>query len=367
MNQTVSVIIRTMVGREKFLDKCLFILSGQSHTDIEPIVVAQLKQNDENLESLKNIVAKWKKYFPKIQFIYHVAKHDARAHSLNMGKDVASGRYIAFLDDDDKVYPAHYKKLITALQNSQFAWAYSDIVRADFNADNQLISRTFPFERPHYSFAHHLIGNYIPIHAFVIDTERATDLEKVNEQLSKLEDYDFLLRLAFKHQPLYLKGATAEYCIRSDGSNTVLSNSKLNNIEQAKKQQEWDNAEKEVDKLKLLQFGWWVEEIQALVKDSHTPFASKVQTNNNIESDAMPNLAIIQSNLEKIYHSHTWKIIRAGKKINWKLRGKPKKPNKVPNDPRLMQKELAKIMSSPAWLLLSPLYCIEVLVKKWKK
>lgn len=36
-NDLISIIIRTMPGREKFLDKCLFILSGQIHKNIEPI------------------------------------------------------------------------------------------------------------------------------------------------------------------------------------------------------------------------------------------------------------------------------------------------------------------------------------------
>lgn len=156
MNQTVSIVIRTMPGREHFLDKCLFILSGQQYQDLEPIVVAQCKTDSESVEKIDALIAKWKKHFPKISFLHHTSDTDARAKSLNMGMKYASGRYLAFLDDDDKVYPHHYQQMVQALQKSKFSWVYCEIVRADFNKDGQLVSRSYPFRRGDYSFHDHI-------------------------------------------------------------------------------------------------------------------------------------------------------------------------------------------------------------------
>lgn len=62
-NDFISVIIRTMPGREKFLDKCLFILSGQVYEYIEPIVVVQKLNEKDSLENIESIITFWKKKF----------------------------------------------------------------------------------------------------------------------------------------------------------------------------------------------------------------------------------------------------------------------------------------------------------------
>ena len=354
MNQTVSIVIRTMPGREHFLDKCLFILSGQQYQDLEPIVVAQCKTDSESVEKIDVLIAKWKKHFPKISFLHHISDTDARAKSLNMGMKYASGRYLAFLDDDDKVYPHHYQQMVQALQKSKFSWVYCEIVRADFNKDGQLVSRSYPFRRGDYSFHDHIRGNFIPIHAFVVDRERAKDIGFVNETLCKNEDYDFLLRLAFKYEPLHIPNYSAEYCIRSDGTNTVLSHGTLTHTEAVQKRQEWAEADKQLYQLKTEQFGWWIKEIDTV-------------SISNLSSNDVGDHASAQHYLLKIYHSYTWKIIRLGKKINWFFRGRPKKKNSIPGSESLARVELLKVVFSPAWLILSPLYCVEQFLKKMLK
>ncbi|MBF0803242.1 MULTISPECIES: glycosyltransferase family 2 protein [unclassified Neisseria] len=350
MNQTVSVVIRTMPGREHFLDKCLFILSGQQHHDLEPIIVSQCKTRTDSLEKTRLLIEKWQKYYPNIRFLHHVSEADARSLSLNMGMEAATGRYLAFLDDDDKVYPHHYQQLVQALQKSKFAWAYSGIVRADFNKDGQLISRSYPFYQGEYSFHEHMKNNFIPIHSFVLDRERAGGLGTVNEQLCKNEDYEFLLRLAFRHEPLRVPGHSAEYCIRSDGSNTILSGGAVTSHEAMQKREAWHEADRQLYRLKVKHFGWWVKEIDTIAV-------------NPIFNGSPANSLPASQHLVDIYRSHTWKIIRFGKKINWAMRGRPKKRNIIPPTAGA-EAELFKIIFSPAWLLFSPLYCLEQSVRK---
>ena len=357
MNQTVSIIIRTLPGREHFLDKCLFILSGQLYQDLEPIIVAQYHTDENDVQKINEVIEKWEYFFPKIKFIHYLSQTDTRSHSLNLGIESAAGRYLAFLDDDDKLYPQHYKKLVESLQKTRFAWAYCNITRAEFNKNGQLISRTFPYHRNHYLFTEHLQGNFIPIHAPLIDLER-TGVLHFNETLTKLEDYDFWLRLAHKYQPLYTHENSGEYCIRADGTNTVTSESLLTHEEQVAKQKEWDEANLQLRSLKLKQFGWWVDEfIPMQLPQTPVPTHS---------ADILwGNSSALSINiLGKIYSSYTWKIIRFGKKINWKLRGKPKKRNLPPADPAAAEKELTKLIFSPAWLMLGPLYALERLFRR---
>jgi len=353
-NDLISIIIRTMPGREKFLDKCLFILSGQIYKNIEPIIVVQKLKNEDSLEKIETIASKWKFYFSCFQLLSHTSAQDARSHSLNLGMEMISGRYFAFLDDDDKLYPHHYSLLIENLKRTSYAWCYSDVVLAKYNEFGQLVSRTLPFKREGYSFLKHLCGNFIPIHSFVIDRHRVKDLGKVDESLDRIEDYDFLLRLAFRNKPLYIENTSSEYCVRTDGSNTSIIGSE--NIDAKillEKQQKWQDVERLYNIKKIEYFGWWIEETKSIsLTQNHT-----LSTNINCKNS--------KSNLINIYKSVSWKLIRFFKKINWKLRGRKKKKDIVPKNDLQAAEILLKIYSSKSWLIISPLYAIESYLRKF--
>lgn len=350
-NDLISIIIRTMPGREKFLDKCLFILSGQLHKNIEPIIVVQKLQNDDSLEKIESIVSIWKNYFKCFKLLSHTANHDARSHSLNLGMQAATGHYLAFLDDDDKVYPDHYSNMISKLQTSTNAWAYSDIILATYNINNQLISRLTPFKKDRYSFITHLQGNFIPIHSFVIDRNRAQDIGWVDESMDKNEDYEFLLRLAYHYEPLYVEKYSAEYSVRSDGTNTIISTGS-SVTELYEKKQKWNEAELKLNQKKIQNFGWWIKEVESL-------------SSQHLHSGVRINYKGAKNNLKNIYKSISWKSIRIFKKINWKLRGRKKKRDIVPKDDLQAVEILLKIYSSKSWLIISPLYAIESYLRKF--
>jgi len=353
-NDLISIIIRTMPGREKFLDKCLFILSGQIYKNIEPIIVVQKLKNEDSLEKIETIASKWKLCFSCFQLLSHTSAQDARSHSLNLGMEMISGRYFAFLDDDDKLYPHHYSLLIENLKRTSYAWCYSDVVLAKYNEFGQLVSRTLPFKREGYSFLKHLCGNFIPIHSFVIDRHRVKDLGKVDESLDRIEDYDFLLRLAFRNKPLYIENISSEYCVRTDGSNTtVLGSENIDaQTELYEKKQKWNEAELKLNQKKIQNFGWWIKEVESL-------------SSQHLHSGVRINYKGAKNNLKNIYKSISWKSIRIFKKINWKLRGRKKKRDIVPKDDLQAVEILLKIYSSKSWLIISPLYAIESYIRKF--
>lgn len=355
-NQIISIIIRTMPGREKFLDKCLFVLTGQTYNNMQPIVVVQKLKEEDSLEEIKKIISVWKNYFTNnIVLLSHTSERDARSKSLNLGIDKAEGQYLAFLDDDDKLYPHHYSLLIKKLKETNYGWCYSDVVLAKYNQFGQLIARTLPFKREGYSFLKHLCGNFIPIHSFVIDRHRVKDIGKIDESLDRIEDYDFLLRLAFKNEPLYVENISSEYCVRSDGSNTtVLGSEELDSASLLEKEEQWRYAEQQYNIKKLHYFGWWIREANSFA--ANTPIISKG-----------PKIIFKngKSDLKNIYKSITWKTIRAFKKINWKLRGRKKKRNIIPDNDIQIAEALLKIYSSKSWQLIAPLYMIESYLRRF--
>lgn len=70
--------------------------------------------------------------------------------------------------------------------------------------------------------------------------------------------------------------------------------------------------------------------------------------------------------LKEIYKSPSYLIIRAFKKINWKLRNRPKKPLYYPQNSTEGYLEAIKILTSTCWTLLAPIHAIFNIFKKNK-
>ncbi|TCK43966.1 glycosyl transferase family 2 [Paraburkholderia sp. BL8N3] len=360
MNDMITIVIRTMPGREKHLDKCLFILTGQTHSNIEVVVVAQQLNESDSLELIHDVALRWASHFQGgVTVLNHVSPTDARARSLNLGKEGARGRFLAFLDDDDKVYPGHYQKLIESLQKTDFAWAYADVIRALYNEYGQLVSRSSPFKRDEYSYLDHLRGNFIPIHSFVIDTERASDAGKVDETMSRNEDYEFILRLAFRHEPLYVPGFAAEYCIRSDGSNTV-SDGTGHARDSLKKRRLWNAAEDMLEEKKTENFGWWVRELERLPMVHHTDSV----TYGARGADYGRNSGTFQRMLKEYYESTSWRITRPLRNFSRRLRGRPSEVVTIPPNDNMARAEIDRILLSTSWEITAPMRVVSKIVSR---
>lgn len=337
MDDLLTVIIRTMPGRERFLDCCLLNLSWQKYKKIEIVLVAQNTQENETFDKLQALIQLWQPYFSNLQFLTHFSQSDARARSLNLGLDQANGNYIAFLDDDDKVYPEHYSRLINSLHSSDYAWAYCDIARALYNKHGQLISRSMPFHRSSYSFIHHLKSNFIPIHSFVLNRQRIPNLGRVDERLSRHEDYDFLLYLAAVHPPLYVPVTGAEYCIRNDGTNTVIDGT-LDRKNHFKKNKNWDIAEQLIKEKKKNLVGWWFEELEKYSIEIATADSN-----------------YYRNKLSEYYNSKSWKATRILRKlISW-YRNQTEEILIIPESEYLASLEITKLLHSISWEITAPL------------
>lgn len=106
MKPTVSVIIPAY-NAEKYIDKCIQSILGQSYKKLQIIVV-----NDGSSDSTREII---EKYLAGNDRIIFIDKENAGvANARNDGIQVATGEYLLFVDSDDYIGTTYVEDMVRA-------------------------------------------------------------------------------------------------------------------------------------------------------------------------------------------------------------------------------------------------------------
>jgi len=183
--EKISVIISTY-NRFQFLKKAISSVQAQTHKNLEIIV-----SDDGSTDKTETIVKNLQKKDERI--IYLKNKHRGLPSATrNRGIEEATGRWIAFLDDDDIFYKDKLKKqLLVAIQNN------FDLVSTNANiADRK--KTYFPLKTSFVLNFDKLIKDNKIITSSVLLKKNI--LNKVvfseKEKFKAIEDYDLWLKLA---------------------------------------------------------------------------------------------------------------------------------------------------------------------------
>lgn len=219
----VSIVMRTVGGRPREIHRALQSVATNTWRPLEVVIVYQGPDDGEwaDIQALPG-------EFPALSIspIRNAGRGDRRAENLNIGWEAAKGRYLGFLDDDDTLEPRHVELLRKAMEDSGRAWAYAQVVLREEDESLQVVAETRPFRRHEFSLKALWEENFLPIHSFLIDRTRLHESLRSMpfcEELDRSEDWDFLLRLAFHHEPAMLEEFTATYYVSTGARNTNLS------------------------------------------------------------------------------------------------------------------------------------------------
>lgn len=184
MSPVFSVIV-PVFNRAHLLGRALGSVLTQSFADFEIVVVDDGSRDDP--QSVVQAIGD-----SRIRFVRQENRGGGAAR--NTGIDRARGKYIAFLDSDDRFLPHHLNAMKNLLDRNQGAAAYARMLVDRGNGNIML--RPPRAIRPSEHMADYLLRErgFVPTITLAVDAETARRV-RYDERLPFAQDTDFAIRL----------------------------------------------------------------------------------------------------------------------------------------------------------------------------
>lgn len=121
MNPLLSVIV-PVCNSELYLRECLESVLGQSYEKLEIICV-----NDGSKDHSLDILNQFKEKDPRVVVVSQ--PNSGYGKAMNVGIDVAKGKWIGFVESDDYILPNMYENLILAAESNNLDFVKSSPCR----------------------------------------------------------------------------------------------------------------------------------------------------------------------------------------------------------------------------------------------
>jgi glycosyltransferase involved in cell wall biosynthesis len=212
----VSLIVPTH-RRPALLARALESIAAQLYTDLEVILV-----DDAGHDAHAVIEASRARLGERVRLtaVEH-GMNRGLAAARNTGLRLARGRFVGFLDDDDRLLPGHLAALVPHLLSGARA-AHSDV---RMMCENAVPGRSLPVTqacvgRYDRGVAPLLLAldNQLPVNAVLCERSLLLDAGGFDETLPVLEDWDLWLRVLLRVPPVHVPRVTAEVRVRRDGT-----------------------------------------------------------------------------------------------------------------------------------------------------
>lgn len=127
----ITVIV-PVYNTEKYLSRCIESILQQTHKDLEVILI-----NDGSSDKSGLICDEYAKFDKRVKVIHQTNKGQSSAR--NKGLEIATGKYIGFVDSDDWIKRDMYEYLIKALKDNDCDIANIDYILVN---DERLINQS---------------------------------------------------------------------------------------------------------------------------------------------------------------------------------------------------------------------------------
>ena len=115
MNPPLVSVIMSVYNAEKFLNSAIESITNQTFTDFEFIIIEDCS-TDKTLEILRE----FKEKDNRIKIIQKEKNEGPKGFikNLNLGLNMAQGKYVARMDSDDISLPERFQKQVIFLENN---------------------------------------------------------------------------------------------------------------------------------------------------------------------------------------------------------------------------------------------------------
>ncbi|HLN81181.1 MAG TPA: PIG-L family deacetylase [Thermoanaerobaculia bacterium] len=200
----LAVVVRTR-NRPALLAQALESLRSQTVRPAQVVVV-----NDGGA-SVCSVVEPFRDAFAVS--LEELPERRGRSTAANLGVESADQDLVAFLDDDDVVFPDHVDRLVSAHRAGPEPVVYSDAVTVVYERKGEewrVASRTLQYSLD-FDRDYLLLANYIPLHTLLLPRALYRKLGGFDAGLEFSEDWDFLIRASFETSFRHVRAVTCEY------------------------------------------------------------------------------------------------------------------------------------------------------------
>jgi hypothetical protein len=211
-NYNVSIIMPTY-NRKNVIEKAINSVLNQTYNDYELIIVDD-GSTDGTEELIKQKYGSYLKY-AKIKYFYQ--ENGGVSNARNKGLKEAEGKIIAYLDSDNCWYDTYLSKIVYALSNPYINTVYTAI------EVNNIYENNFYVRATSYDRTLLLKGNFIDLNIFAHKKYIYNKLGGFDESLSRLVDWDLILRYTRFNPPYFINEILAKYFIDTELNNISLN------------------------------------------------------------------------------------------------------------------------------------------------
>ncbi|GAK54090.1 glycosyl transferase, group 1 [Candidatus Moduliflexus flocculans] len=154
--------------------------------------------------------------FHESRLSYHEFEHQGKAATINHGIQLVETGYIAYMDDDDQIFPNHIESLVRAAILYQKDFVFSDTYLTSVEKKSNRVLHKTVENTTDVDVASLKFSNKIN-HKQILHTKRLADrVGLYDERLHILIDYDYIKRLALLTNPFHIKLITGNHFLYYD-------------------------------------------------------------------------------------------------------------------------------------------------------
>jgi len=204
----VSIIMPTY-NREGIIGRAIDSVLNQTFENYELIIV-----DDGSTDDTKSlIIMNYGELLKSGKIKYFKQKNFGVSKARNKGLNEAKGDVIAYLDSDNYWLDTFLEKMISSLSNNNKNTAYCSMEVTDDYKDRKFIRNT------KYNRNQLLKGSYIDLNVFVHKRFLYDQLGGFDESLTRLVDWDFILRYTRLNEPYFVNEVLTKYYLSSELNN----------------------------------------------------------------------------------------------------------------------------------------------------